>query len=69
MVRIRMQRLGRPHRPFYRIAAIEKSYLEGLLEKHKGNVTHSADEAGMTRSALQKLLQKYGRRSSDFREG
>lgn len=24
MVRIRMQRLGRPHRPFYRIAAIEK---------------------------------------------
>ena len=52
-----------------RIAAIEKSYLEGLLDKHKGNVTHSADEAGMTRSALQKLLQKYGIRSVDFRDG
>ncbi len=24
MVRIRMQRFGRPHRPFYRIAAMEK---------------------------------------------
>ena len=51
------------------IAALEQSYFEGLLKKHKGNVTHSADEAGMTRSALQKLLQKYGLRSSDFREG
>jgi DNA-binding NtrC family response regulator len=51
------------------IAALESSYLEGLLKKHKGNVTHSADEAGMTRSALQKLLQKHGLKSSDFRQG
>jgi DNA-binding NtrC family response regulator len=51
------------------IAALEQSYLEGLMKKHHGNVTHSADEAGMTRSALQKLLQKYGLRSSDFRDG
>ncbi|MEQ1633702.1 MAG: sigma-54 dependent transcriptional regulator [Planctomycetota bacterium] len=50
------------------IAALEQSYLEGLMKKHKGNVTHSADEAGMTRSALQKLLQKYGIKSSDFRD-
>lgn len=50
------------------IAALEQSYLEGLMKKHQGNVTHSAEEAGMTRSALQKLLQKYGIRSSDFRE-
>lgn len=50
------------------IAAVEQTYLEGLLKKHKGNVTHSADEAGMTRSALQKLLQKYGLKSSDFRD-
>jgi DNA-binding NtrC family response regulator len=49
------------------IAAMERSYLEGLLKKHKGNVTHSADEAGMTRSALQKLLQKHGLKSSDYR--
>jgi DNA-binding NtrC family response regulator len=51
------------------IAALEKSYFEGLLKKHKGNVTHSADEAGMTRSALQKLLGKHGLRSSDYRDG
>ncbi len=51
-----------------RIAAIESSYLEGLLKKHKGNVTHCSEEAGMARSAFQKLMQKYGIRSSDFRE-
>jgi DNA-binding NtrC family response regulator len=51
------------------IAAMEQTYLEELLQKHKGNVTHSADEAGMTRSALQKLLQKYNIKSSDFRDG
>ena len=51
-----------------RIAAIESSYLEGLLKKHKGNVTHCSEEAGMERSAFQKLMQKYGIRSSDFRE-
>ena len=51
-----------------RIAAMEKSYLEGLLKKHRGNVTHCSEEAGMSRSAFQKLMQKYGVRSSDFRE-
>lgn len=50
-----------------RIAAMESSYLEGLLKKHQGNVTHCSEEAGMTRSAFQKLMQKYGIRSSDFR--
>ena len=49
------------------IAAMESGYLESLLRKHRGNVTHSADEAGMTRSSLQKLLQKHAIRSSDFR--
>ncbi len=49
------------------IAAMEQVYLEQLLRKHAGNVTRSADEAGMTRSALQKLLQKHGIRSGDFR--
>jgi len=51
-----------------RIAAMEQSYLEGLLKKHAGNVTHCSEEAGMARSAFQKLMQKYGIRSSDFRE-
>jgi DNA-binding NtrC family response regulator len=51
-----------------RIAAIESSYLEGLLKKHKGNVTHCSEEAGMARSAFQKLMQKHGIRSSDYRD-
>ncbi len=51
-----------------RIAAMERSYLEGLLKKHQGNVTHCSEDAGMARSAFQKLMQKHGIRSSDFRE-
>ncbi|MBM4061344.1 MAG: sigma-54-dependent Fis family transcriptional regulator [Planctomycetes bacterium] len=50
------------------IAAMESSYLEALLKKHRGNVTHCSEEAGMARSAFQKLMQKHGIRSSDFRE-
>ncbi|MCR9244032.1 MAG: sigma-54 dependent transcriptional regulator [bacterium] len=50
-----------------RIAALERSYIETLLEKHNGNVTHCSDEAGMARSAFQKLMQKHGIKSSEFR--
>lgn len=51
-----------------RIAAMEQTYVEGLLKKHKGNVTHCSEEAGMARSAFQKLMQKYAIRSADYRE-
>jgi DNA-binding NtrC family response regulator len=50
------------------IAALERSYLEGLLRKHGGNVTHCAEEAGMARSAFQKVMQRYGMKSSDYRK-
>ena len=50
-----------------RIAAMEKTYVEELLTKHRGNVTHCSEEAGMARSALQKLMQKHGIRSADYR--
>ncbi len=50
-----------------RVAAMERSYLEGLLQECQGNVTQSAQAAGMTRSALQKLLQRYGIKSQDYR--
>ncbi|MCA8976571.1 MAG: sigma-54-dependent Fis family transcriptional regulator, partial [Planctomycetes bacterium] len=50
-----------------RIAAMESSYIEGLLQKHGGNVTHCSEEAGMARSAFQKLMQKHGIRSSSYR--
>ena len=46
---------------------MEKTYVEELLTKHKGNVTHCSEEAGMARSAFQKLMQKHGVRSADFR--
>lgn len=51
-----------------RIAAMEQTYVEGLLTKHNGNVTHCSEEAGMARSAFQKLMQKYAIRSADYRE-
>lgn len=49
------------------VAHLENTYLEELLRKHRGNVTRAAEEAGMARSALQKLMQRYGIRSSDYR--
>ena len=51
-----------------RITAMEQTYVEGLLTKHKGNVTHCSEDAGMARSAFQKLMQKYSIRSADYRE-
>lgn len=50
-----------------RVAAMESVYLSDLLEKHEGNVTRSAAAAGMTRSAFQKLMQRYGIKSGDYR--
>jgi DNA-binding NtrC family response regulator len=50
------------------VAELEHGYLAHLLRKHAGNVTHCAEEAGMARSAFQKLMQRYGIRSSDYRD-
>jgi len=50
-----------------RVAAMESAYLVELLEKNNGNVTNSANAAGMTRSAFQKLMQRYGIKSRDYR--
>jgi two-component system response regulator AtoC len=52
-----------------KLAAIESTYLTELLKRHDGNVTRSSEEAGMTRSAFQKLMQRYNIKSSDFRHG
>jgi DNA-binding NtrC family response regulator len=50
-----------------RVAAMESTYLEELLRTHDGNVTRSAEASGMTRSAFQKLMQRYGIKSSNYR--
>ncbi|MFO1052458.1 MAG: sigma-54 dependent transcriptional regulator [Planctomycetota bacterium] len=49
------------------VAALEIGYVQDLLRKHEGNVTRSAEEAGMARSAFQKLMQRYGIRSAEYR--
>ena len=50
------------------VESFERVYLYGLMEQHSGNVTAAAVQAGMLRSALQRLLRKYGLRSVEFRK-
>jgi len=38
----------------------ERSYVTALLQKHSGNVTHSAMEAGTDRRAFGRLVKKHG---------
>ncbi len=49
------------------VDSFERSYLEEILAWHRGNVTAAAAQAGMLRSALQRLLRKHDLHSSDFR--
>jgi DNA-binding NtrC family response regulator len=65
-------RAGLSERPFREakrdvVEAFEKAYLSELLRRHTGNVTAAAQQAGMLRSALQRLLRKYGLKSAEFR--
>lgn len=41
------------------IAQFEESYVRRLLEKHNGNITHAACEAGKERRAFGRLAKKY----------
>jgi len=49
------------------VAEFEKAYLSSLMTRERGNVTAGAREAGMLRSALQRLLRKYNLKSAEFR--
>ena len=51
------------------VDSFERAYLSDLLAQHHGNVTAAAHQAGMLRSALQRLLRKHDLRSMDFRGG
>ena len=51
------------------VEAFERAYLEDLLKRHGGNVTGAAEQSGMLRSALQRLLRKHELHSADFRRG
>jgi DNA-binding NtrC family response regulator len=49
------------------VGEFEQAYLTSLMNRERGNVTAAARSSGMLRSALQRLLRKYGLRSADFR--
>jgi transcriptional regulator of acetoin/glycerol metabolism len=38
---------------------LERAYVLGLLERHGGNVTATAQAAGLTRAYVHRLLRKY----------
>jgi transcriptional regulator with GAF, ATPase, and Fis domain len=42
------------------VDAFEVAYLKALLERHEGNITRSAQEAGLTRYHLRELLKRHG---------
>jgi DNA-binding NtrC family response regulator len=41
------------------VANFEKQYVEDLLRKHSGNVTHAAREARQDRRAFRRFIRKY----------
>lgn len=50
------------------VRSFERAYLLDLMRRHGGKVTEAAADAGMLRSALQRLLRRHRLRSADFRE-
>jgi DNA-binding NtrC family response regulator len=47
---------------------IEKKYLLFLLEKHKGNITHMAEEAGLTRRHIHRMMNVYNIDPNQWRD-
>jgi two-component system response regulator GlrR len=51
------------------VAAFERRYVDDLLHKHLGNVTHAAREARKDRRAFGRLIKKYGIESNHSKQG
>lgn len=49
------------------LESAERDYLLGLLREHRGNVSHAARQAGLSRQGLHKLLTRHGLRAADYR--
>ena len=47
------------------VDAFEAAYLEALLTRNEGNITRSANEAGLTRYHLRELLKRHGVKGGD----
>ncbi|KAA3663296.1 MAG: sigma-54-dependent Fis family transcriptional regulator, partial [Calditrichaeota bacterium] len=43
----------------YNLETVEKVIIQKAMQKHKGNITHAADELGLTRAALYRRLEKH----------
>ncbi len=46
------------------LASFERAYVEQLLQRHQGNITHAAKEAGKERRAFGRLAKKHGFRAT-----
>jgi transcriptional regulator with PAS, ATPase and Fis domain len=42
------------------VESFEREYLTHLLERHKGNISRAAQEAGIDRNYIHRLVKKYG---------
>ena len=42
------------------VEAFERDYLKALLERHHGNISRAASEAGIDRNYIHRLVKKYG---------
>ncbi len=47
------------HKGSMKLGAIEKNTILSVIKKHKGNISRSAEELGITRAALYRRLEKY----------
>jgi len=51
------------------IAAVERSYVTGILRVTRGRIGETAKRAGITERALYALMKRHGLRKEDFRRG
>jgi transcriptional regulator with PAS, ATPase and Fis domain len=49
-----------PVKDLFKLNDVEKSIIQKALSKHGGNITQTAKELGLTRTALYRRLEKYG---------
>ena len=47
------------------VDAFEIAYLQALMLRNEGNITRSAQEAGLTRYHLRELLKRHGLKGGD----
>ena len=51
------------------VASFEREYIENLLRRNGGNISHAAREADIDRKYFRKLMKKYGISADDVAEG